>query len=227
MLLDPRLEDLVDLQAGSAFGLTDQLRRRIGFRLQEMLLWWCWPKLVRDVDDVAPMRINIDCFGEDFSPPDPDSVPQLFGFAEALRQARQKREEDAVRSMSPKKLSGHLVISDRKLGAFVPDQRWKRVLGEEALIPEAMAHVALLRPAELVVRYEAGRVSEGDDNEWTGVFRCSDEPEIEEAFALSEPPAHDDWEPSQRLTRTQKVIVNTALKRLRFERQKRSGRNPA
>ena len=225
MLLDPRLEDLVDLQAGSAFGLTDELRRRIGFRLQEMLLWWCWPKLVRDVDDVAPMRINIDCFGEDFSPPDPDSVPQLFGFAEALRQARQKREEDAVRSMSPKKLSGHLVISDRKLGALVPDQRWKRVLGEEALIPEAMAHVALLRPAELVVRYEAGRVSEGDDNEWTGVFRCSDEPEIEEAFALSEPPAHDDWEPSQRLTRTQKVIVNTALKRLRFERLNRSGRN--
>ena len=227
MLLDPRLEDLVDLQAGSAFGLTDELRRRIGFRLQEMLLWWCWPKLVRDVDDVAPMRINIDCFGEDFSPPDPDSVPQLFGFAEALRQARQKREEDAVRSMSPKKLSGHLVISDRKLGALVPDQRWKRVLGEEALIPEAMAHVALLRPAELVVRYEAGRVSEGDDNEWTGVFRCSDEPEIEEAFALSEPPAHDDWEPSQRLTRTQKVIVNTALKRLRFERLNRSGRNQA
>ena len=225
MLLNPRLEDLVDLQAGSALGLTDELRRRIGFRLQEMLLWWCWPKLVRDVDDVAPMRINIDCFGQDFSPPDPDSVPQLFGFAEALRQARQKREEDAIRSMSPKKLSGHLVISDRKLGALVPDQRWKRVLGEEALIPEAMAHVALLRPAELVVRHEAGRVSEGDDNEWTGVFRCSDEPEIEEAFALSEPPAHDDWEPSQRLTRTQKVIVNTALKRLRFERQKRSGRN--
>ena len=171
------------------------------------------------------MRITIDCFGEDFSPPDPDSVPQLFGFAEALRQARQKRDEDAVRSMSPKKLSGHLVISERKLGALVPDQRWRRVLGEEALIPEAMAHVALLRPAELVVRYEAGRVNEVDDIEWTGVFRCSDDPEIEEAFALSEPPAHDDWEPSQRLTRTQKVIVNTALKRLKFEKQKRSGRN--
>ena len=85
------------------------------------------------------MRITIDCFGEDFSPPDPDSVPQLFGFAEALRQARLKRDEDAVRSMSPKKLSGHLVISERKLGALVPDQRWRRVLGEEALIPEAMA----------------------------------------------------------------------------------------
>ena len=225
MLLDPRIEDLADLQAGSAAGLSHEVRRRIGFRLQEMLLWWCWPKLVRDVDGVAPMRITIDCFGEDFSPPDPDLVPQLFGFAEALRQARQKRDEDAVRSMSPKKLSGHLVISERKLGALVPDQRWRRALGEEALIPEAMAHVALLRPAELVVRYEAGRVNEVDDIEWTGVFRCSDEPEIEEAFALSEPPAHDDWEPSQRLTRTQKVIVNTALKRLKSEKQKRSGHN--
>ena len=226
MLLDPRLDDLADLQGGSAAGgLTDEVRRRIGFRLQEMLLWWCWPKLVRDVDGTTPLRITLDCFGEDFSPPEPDSVPQLFGFAESLRQARKKCDEDSVRSMSPKKLSGHLVISDRKRGALVPDLRWKRVLGEEALIPEAMAHVALLRPAELVVRYEAGSVDELDDSEWIGVFRCSDEPEIEEAFALSEPPAHDDWEPSQRLTRTQKVIVNTALKRLKFEKQKRSGQN--
>lgn len=224
MLLDPRLDDLADLQAWpAAGGLTDEVRRRIGFRLQEMVLWWCWPKLVRDVDGRAPMRITIDCFGDDFSPPDPDSVPQLFGFAEALRQARMKNDEDSVRSISPKKLSGHLVISERKLGALIPDLRWKRVLGEEALIPEAMAHIALLRPAELVVRYEAGRVDEADGTEWAGVFRCSDEPEIEEAFALSEPPAHDDWEPSQRLTRTQKVIVNAALKRLRYEKQKRSG----
>ena len=225
MLLDPRLDDLADLQNGPTECLSDELRRRIGFRLQEMLLWWCWPKLVRNDNGVAPMRITIDCFGMDFSPPDPDSVPQLFGFAEALRQVRKKRDEDSVRSIRPEKLSGHLFISERKLGALVPDQRWKRVLGEEALIPEAMSHVALLRPADLVVRYESGRVNEVYENEWTGVFRCSEEPEIEEAFALSEPPAHDDWEPSQRLTRTQKVIVNTALKRLRFEKQKRSGRN--
>ena len=225
MLLDPRLDDLADLQGGSAAGLTGELRRRIGFRLQEMLLWWCWPKLVRDADGVAPMRITIDCFGEDFSPPDPDSVPQLFGFSEALRRAGQKRDEDAVSSRSPKKLSGHLVIADRKRGALIPDLRWRRVLGDEALIPDAMAHIALLRPAELVVRYEAGHMNELVDSEWTGVFRCSDEPEIEEAFALSEPPAHDDWEPSQRLTRTQKVIVNAALKRLKFEKHKRSGRN--
>ena len=46
MLLDPRLEDLADLQAGSEAGLSHEVRRRIGFRLQEMLLWWCWPKLV-------------------------------------------------------------------------------------------------------------------------------------------------------------------------------------
>lgn len=226
MLLNPRLDDLAD-DPGSEPGEFPSiaLRRRIGLRLQEMLLWWCWPKLVSDERGVAPMRISLDCFGEDFSPPDPETVPQLVGFAESLRRSREKREEDAVRSLRPSRLAGHLFTTRRRFGALFPDPRWRRVLGDTALIPERMAHIALLRPAELVVRYEVGSANEADEFEWTGVFRCSEEQEIEEAFALSEPPAHDDWEPSQRLTRTQKVIVNAALKRVRLERLRLSGRS--
>lgn len=51
-----------------------------------------------------------------------------------------------------------------------------------------MHHVALMRPAELVVRYLEGRPAPDEDREWAGVFRCSDEPDIETAFANSEPP---------------------------------------
>ena len=225
MLLDPRLDDLADLQAASAGGLTSELRRRIGFRLQEMLLWWCWPKLVRDVDGVAPMRITLDCFGEDLSPPDPDSVPQLFGFAEALRRTRQQLPEDAVGPQRPRKTSGFLFVSERKVGALSPDRHWRSVLGETALIPDSIAHIALLRPAELVVRYEVGTVNEVEGTEWTGVFRCSDDPEIEQAFALSEPPAHDDWETSQRLSWVQTRIVKAALNRLKDERLNRTRQN--
>lgn len=225
MFLNPRLDDLADAPASEPGGFPSiALRRRIGIRLQEMFLWWCWPKLVRDEHGVTPMRISLDCFGEDFSPPDPESVPQLLGFAESLRRSREKREEDAVRSLRPARLAGHLFITRRSFGALFPDPRWRRVLGDTALIPERMAHIALLRPAELVVRYEVGTANEAEEFEWTGVFRCSEEQEIEEAFALSEPPAHDDWEPSQRLTRTQKVIVNAALKRVKLERLRLSGR---
>ena len=226
MLLDPRLDDLADLMGGpAAGGLTDEVRRRIGFRLQEMLLWWCWPKLVRDVDGRAPMRITIDCFGEDFSPPDPDSVPQLCGFAESLRRTRQQLPEDAVGPQKPMTISGYLFVSERKVGALTPYRQWRSVLGNSALIPDAMAHIALLRPAELVVRYEEGSVAEVDGTEWTGVFRCSDEPEIEQAFALSEPPAHDDWETSQRLSWVQTRIVKAALNRLKDERLDRTRQN--
>lgn len=226
MLLNPKLEDLWDSQGPvSAGGLSTEIQRRIGLRLQEILLWWCWPKLVSDADGKAPMRITVNCFGEDFSPPDPDSIPQMYGFADALRRTREQRDEDAVRSRSPARLSGYIQTSQRTVGSLPSDQRWRRVLGDDALIPDQMAHIALLRPAELVVRYESGAINEVDSLEWRGVFRCSDEKEIEQAFALSEPPAHDDWEPSQRLTRTQKVIVNAALRYVRFEKRKLSGQN--
>ena len=110
---------------------------------------------------------------------------------------------------------------------LVADERFRRYLGETALIPERLHHVALLRPAELVVRYMEGSINEGDQRQWAGVFitDIGKNAEVEKAFAMSEPPAHDDWQPkaAQSLSPHQRTYVNVALNRIRERIRSLSG----
>lgn len=107
------------------------------------------------------------------------------------------------------------------------DNRFRRHLGETALIPERLHHVALLRPAELVVRYMEGSINEAEQRQWAGVFitDIGENAEVEKAFAMSEPPAHDDWQPkaAQALTPHQRTYVNVALSRIRERIRSLSG----
>jgi hypothetical protein len=110
---------------------------------------------------------------------------------------------------------------------LVADERFRRHLGETGLIPERLHHVALLRPAELVVRYMEGSINEGEQLQWAGVFitDIGEKAEVERAFAMSEPPAHDDWQPkaAQALTPHQRTYVNVALARIRERIRSLSG----
>lgn len=76
-------------------------------------------------------------------------------------------------------------------------------------------HVALMRPVELVVRYLPLRPMDNANYEWAGVFVCSDEEDIESAFAQSEPPAHDDWMVDNLPRGDARNFVNMALRRIK------------
>jgi hypothetical protein len=79
-------------------------------------------------------------------------------------------------------------------------------------------HVALLRKPRLVVKYLAGPKPPSEGVDVAGVFIVDDrsaDGEVENAFALSEPPVHDDWVPAALESRAHKVYVNGALKRIR------------
>jgi hypothetical protein len=85
-----------------------------------------------------------------------------------------------------------------------------------SILPQQLSHVALMRPAQLVVRYEMGTPDPDPGREWGGVFMCSEEEEIENAFARSEPPAHDDWQPDALPPHSpERSHVRVALKRIR------------
>ena len=57
---------------------------------------------------------------------------------------------------------------------------------------------------------------EDETAEWAGVFICSDEDEVERAFAISEPPAHDDWIPTFHVPRSRsRSYVKVALERIK------------
>jgi hypothetical protein len=66
-----------------------------------------------------------------------------------------------------------------------------------------------------VVKYIEGTPLPSEAHEWAGVFICSDDREVEQAFADAEPPAHDDWIPDKMPRGWAKTYVRVALSRLR------------
>jgi hypothetical protein len=125
--------------------------------------------------------------------------------------AYREESEDiqVIRSERPKKDLGRLVL---KKGLRA--DRSGSALEEHTAIPSPSCHIALMRPVELVVKYVEGTPFADNRFEWAGIFVCSDEDEVESAFAMSEPPAHDDWIPDNLSDRNAKTFVRGALKRI-------------
>jgi len=72
-----------------------------------------------------------------------------------------------------------------------------------------------MRPVELVVKYLRGAPYPDSLHEWAGVFVCSAESEVEEAFAQAEPPTHDDWAPDNLPKGKQQTMVRVGMRALR------------
>ncbi len=170
-----------------------------------------WPKMVERGTGGPPMAFGLSILGRNIEIPHPRDVPPLGLFVEALQQVREKKGQE-IRSLRPRKLLGNLsCIQDMRL------HRLQSVIWPHtAPFSEVSHHVALMRPAELIVKYLPGGVLGREGIEWGGVFAVDDkDKEVEQAFALSEPPAHDDWVPSNMEKGRQKTMVNVGLKRIR------------
>lgn len=221
MILDP---DLEDLDGGTERYGDDGLRNRLMARLQETLLWHGWPKFTALPSGEAPMSCHLSVMEREEPMPDPATIMPLRLLTEALADARmQKNPVTWYRST----YIGFIGDRSAPVDGIPADDRFRRHLRETSIIPEQLCHMALLRPAELIVRYEVGSINEAKGEQWAGVFICNtgDDNEIEHAFALSEPPAHNDWEPAaaQSLTSRQRSYVKVALKRIKERLRELSG----
>jgi hypothetical protein len=171
----------------------------------EALLWYCWPKMVEWPDSAATMQFAVTCDGRTIPIPDPRTFPPLQGFVDAMRVLKEgasaRRPSSAlevlvepIESRRPSALLG--TISVAKFGVL-PRQSW--IDGREddegvvSLIPASSHHLALMRAPELVVKYVEGPPLASSAVEYGGVFVV--DRSVEQAFALSEPPTHDDWLP--------------------------------
>lgn len=223
MILDPDLEEL-DQEGASPGESENELRNRLKARIQDTILWHCWPKFTRNRDGRVPMECRLSILGEDFSLPDPATIQPLWLLTQALAQARDRAEE--FHSQRPKARLGFFGQCTASVD-LQGDERFRTYLGDRALIPEKLHHIALLRPAELVVRYEEGAINQADRLQWAGVFitDIGENAEVEKAFAMSEPPAHDDWQPksAQSLSSRQRTFVNVALRKIRERTRELSG----
>jgi hypothetical protein len=72
-----------------------------------------------------------------------------------------------------------------------------------------------MRVPELIVKYESGPQHPSDDIEYVGVFIA--DRGVDRAFADSEPPAHDAWEPRSVPEPRHRSIVRVALDKIALE----------
>lgn len=176
----------------------------------ETVLWNFWPRMSASTPKRRKLTVEVELEGERIPVPAPEDFPPLDLFSAAMAEHRSGGSDlQPIRCERPRKLLGNLVIkkglrADRR-GAAARDG---------SLVPRQSSHIALMRPVELVVRYIEGEPLPDRRFDWAGVFICSDNDEVEDAFALAEPPAHDDWIPDNLPKGNAKTFVRVALKRL-------------
>lgn len=198
MIVSPRLDEEDD----------EDERLPVGPHLLETVLWNFWPRMCRDTPCHRKLSVSIDVDGQNVHVPDPEDYPPLDHFARALSDIRSGGGQ-IVRSQRPAMDLGRIAMvkglrSDRNPAALRADSPF----------PKQASHIALMRPVELVVKYVEGEAFSDARFEWGGVFVCSDDDEVEAAFADAEPPAHDDWIPDNLPKGRSKTFVNVGLKRI-------------
>ena len=190
------------------FDLQGVTAETTGWTVVETLLWNFWPRMLRSTPDERRFDCRVEVEGRSLAIPEPEQTAPLHLFAKAMDEARQNIGE-TLRSQRPKKDLGTLTIEK---GLHAPRGRLGTL--SKSALPVSCRHIALMRPVELVVKYLEGEPLPDDRVEWAGVFLVSSETEVERAFAMAEPPAHDTWEPSNLPKGPAKTFVNVALRDL-------------
>ncbi len=195
MILDPRIDDENSLKS----------------ELVEALLWNFWPRMTESTPKERRLSVRVELDGRAVEIPKPEDFPPLDLFALALADIRKGSEGsvEPIRSQRPSKHLGNLAIKRGLVG----DRQFPAYQNNSAF-PEQSAMIALMRPVELVVRYVHGEPFPDPRFEWAGVFICSDDDDVEAAFASAEPPAHDDWIPDSLPKGPERTWINVALRSL-------------
>ncbi len=187
----------------------------------ETVLWNFWPRMTATTPANRKIKVKVELEGAEIRIPEPEHFPPLDLFAAAMAAHRTGSNElQPIWCGRPKTHLGNLAIQKGLRATRRPP-----ATHEESVIPKQACHIALMRPVELVVKYVAGEPYPDTRFEWAGVFVCSDNDEVETAFALAEPPAHDDWVPDNLPRGHEKTFVRVALRQI--DELARTHANPA
>ncbi len=163
----------------------------------EALVWNFWPRMISTSGGAqATMSFRLFDQGRRMILPDPRTHDRLRGFVEAMDRLRREPEDDdplafdrSVECLRPIKTLGRLVL---QRGPVAPVTMPERAVPQGARqTADSVHHVALMRNAELVVKYLRGLEPVTGRFGYSGVFRCS--LDVDEVFRRAEPPTHDDW----------------------------------
>lgn len=158
--------------------------------LSEAALWHLWPKLIRVGGDAPEMTVTVSVDGHPVPTRPPREHPAVRLFADAFDAQVTGHGVEMLACKKPRQDVGRLSIV-RTLAPlpFLDD------VALEAGIEAPLRHVCLMRAANLVVKYLEGPPTGEETVPYAGVFKPISE--LDDAFARSEPPTHDDWVPDQ------------------------------
>jgi len=196
LIIDPYIDEGVECRA-------------VENEIIEVILWNFWPRLTEDAPKEKRISVELEVEGQEVLIPKPEFFPPLDLFSTALSQYRNRKNAEVIQSLNPKRDLGYLTLCKGMRA-----ERIGTALDENSHIPSQSSHIALMRPVELVVTYIKGEPFQNNQLEWAGVFVCSESDEIEKAFAMSEPPTHDNWIPDMLTDRNAKIFVRGALRRI-------------
>ena len=180
--------------------------------LARAVVWNLWPKLLAEQSGYSRMNITVQLNGTSIALPSIERHSFLSGHAQCLLAVRAAQagsdptglplkypvSVEEIRLKRPKKLLGHLALTRYP----VPPRT------------ESPSHViTFMRQAELVVRYVERQELDVEGFQWAGVFKPV--ADVDDSFALAEPPAHDDWVPQAVQDKGQRTEVRIALARIR------------
>ena len=198
------VQPLVDDQTGTSIIIIDPAFAEPAEDMRAIacaITWHAWPKMLSEAE---AMQFSVTWNGDEVPIPDPEQTPPLDGFAAAYRRLKSGEPLECYR---PQQRLGRLALHRQPLRAQRPDYP----AAFEPPFQSPAHHVALLRAPHFVVKYYPGDPLAGDVAEYAGVFLADEE--IDDVFAESEPPTHDDWVARQ-LKGPARSFVNTTYTRL-------------
>ena len=193
----------------------------------ETMTTWFWPRMLASPTGQPWIRFLVTLEGRSVPVPRPDDIEPFKTMAMGLRAIKGEPYEgmDVVEVCSerPKATLGKLAVA--RLASRHQPAVWGALQVDGHCLVELLDtadgglnrchHVALMRSTWQVVRYLPCRAIKSRGHGLAAVFLVNDSPEVEEAFAQSEPPAHDDWIPDSLEDEIQKRYVRVALRRVR------------
>ena len=187
--------------------------------MAEYALWFFWPKMLDSSLGRPSIQFRLQWEDTLIDLPHPAEFPPLIGFVEAMERIKGRRDDESVlraeiKNIGSERPSKHL--GKIALQQFFVQKEYSFDTGStDSLFEGITHHTALMRQAELVVKYLEGRPLASSSIGYAGVFIT--DAEVDAVFAKSEPPTHDDWSPNSLTESWHKTYVRVALRKISEE----------
>ena len=180
--------------------------------LAKAVVWNLWPKLLAEQSGCSRMNIDVQLNGTSIALPSIEQHPVLSGHAQcllAVRAAQSGSDPQGLRLRYPVKVEEIWLRKPIKLLGHLALARYPT----PPKTGSPSHWITLMRQAELVVRYFDRQELDVEGFQWAGVFKPV--ADVDDSFALAEPPAHDDWVPLAVQDKGRRTEVRVALTRVR------------